>query len=40
MNKDKFAMISPEEMRIINEAQQKLTSQCGHQVALIAYDVE
>ncbi len=40
MEFEKFAVISPTEMKIIDEAEKKLSNQCGAQVALIAYDVK
>lgn len=40
MDKDKLAMLSPEDLKIISEAESKLSSKCGCEVALIAYDVK
>lgn len=40
MELGKFAAISESEMKIIDDAEKKLADQCGHQVALIAYDVK
>ena len=40
MQFNKFAAISPSEMKIIDDAERKLSDQCGCQVALIAYDVK
>ena len=39
MYNDKLAELSPEDLKIISEAEHKLAAKCGCDVALIAYDV-
>lgn len=40
MYKDKLSELSPEDLKIISEAEHRLSSKCGHDVALIAYNVK
>lgn len=40
MYNDKLAELSPADLKIISEAERKLSSECGCDVALIAYNAK
>lgn len=40
MEKDKLCSLSPEDIKIISEAESKLSAKCGQHVALVAYSAK
>jgi len=40
MHEEKLCSITPESMKIISDAEKKLSEQCGCHVALVAYNAK
>ena len=40
MEKNKLCAFSPEEVKMISEAESKLSAKCGQNVALVAYSAD
>lgn len=40
MEKDRLAQLSPEDVKILDEAEAKLSQKCGKEIAVVAYDAK
>ena len=40
MEKDRLAQMSPEDVKILDEAEAKLSQKCGKEIAVVAYDAK
>lgn len=40
MEKDRLAQLAPEDVKILDEAEAKLSAKCGKNIAVVAYDAK